>query len=52
MVSLANMRGRLPSLYRPEPDDRSLLSQLLLAVAAVLDERAERRSAGDAGPLG
>ena len=38
MVSLANMRGRLPSLYRPEPDDGTLLSQLLAAVAAVLDE--------------
>jgi hypothetical protein len=37
MASLPNIRSRLPSLYRPEPGDRSLLTHLLRAVASRLD---------------
>jgi len=35
--SLERLRGRLPSLWRPEPEDDGLLAQLLAAVARPLD---------------
>lgn len=37
MVSRASMTGRLPSLYRPEAGDTSLLTSLLAGLGAVLD---------------
>lgn len=37
MNSLERLRGRLPSLWRPEPEDDGLLAQLLAAVARPLD---------------
>jgi hypothetical protein len=36
--SVADVRDRLPSLYRPPPGDRGLLTQFLRAVVAALDE--------------
>jgi hypothetical protein len=37
MASLPSLVGRLPTLYRPEPEDRTLLVAFLAAVAAELD---------------
>jgi len=36
--SVADVRDRLPSLYRPSPGDRGLLTQFLRAVVAALEE--------------
>src|SRR5258706_7835439 len=38
MPSFESMRGRLPSLYRPDPDDDGLLPQYLKSIAFVLNE--------------
>ncbi|HIK55491.1 MAG TPA: hypothetical protein IGS37_10070 [Synechococcales cyanobacterium M55_K2018_004] len=38
MARFDPMRDRLPSLYRPDPGDRSLLAHLLQAVGASLDQ--------------
>ena len=38
MPSVADVRDRLPSLYRPSPGDRGLLTQFLRAVVAALEE--------------
>ena len=38
MASFDRLRDHLPSLYRPEPDDGTLLTQVLRAVANRLDE--------------
>jgi hypothetical protein len=38
MASFVNIRNRLPSLYRPEPDDTTLLNLILGCIGAQLDE--------------
>src|SRR5258706_1583182 len=38
MPRFESMRDRLPSLYRPDPDDDGPLPQFLKAIASVLDE--------------
>lgn len=38
MPRYESMRDRLPSLYRPDPDDDGLLPQFVKAIASVLDE--------------
>jgi len=38
MASFQQMRDRLPTLYRPEPTEQSLLTQWLAAIGALLDD--------------